>query len=360
MYMITISLCMIVKNEEEVLARCLESAKDIADEIIVVDTGSNDKTKEIAYRYTQLVFDFEWINDFSAARNFAYSKATMDYQMWLDADDVIPTEEAEKIKELKNILDLNVDIVTMKYHTNFDSNGNPILTSTRERLTKRSKNYHWQDPVHECIPLLGNVLFSDIAIWHQKPKSAEIMTTRNLDIYEELERKGKRFTPRQLYYFARELKDHGCWAKSAYYFESFLDTQKGWFEDNIASCFNLSICYSILGEEKKILPILLRSFQFASPRAEICCQIGYYYKNLKNYQTALDWFQIAAKLDPPQSIGFILHEYWGFIPNIECCVCCCYLNQFDKANEFNRIAGQFQPDSAAVLNNEKYLASILS
>ena len=358
--MVTISLCMIVKNEEEVLARCLDSAKGIADEIIIVDTGSNDKTKEIACQYTKLVFDFEWINDFSAARNFAYSKATMDYQMWLDADDVIPAEEAEKIKALKQTLDSGVDIVTMKYHTHFDSNGIPTLTSTRERLTKRIKNYCWQDPVHECIPLSGNVIYSDIAVWHQKPLSAKISTTRNLDIYEELERKGKRFTPRQLYYFARELKDHGLWAKAAYYFERFLDTQEGWFEDNIASCFNLSICYSMLGEEKKILPILLRSFQFDSPRAEICCQIGYYYKSLKNYQTALDWFQIAAKLDPPRSIGFILHEYWNFIPNIECCVCCCYLSRFEQAKEFNRIAGQIHPDNGAVLHNEKYLASMLS
>ena len=80
---------MIVKNEEKVLARCLESVKDIVDEIIIVDTGSNDKTKEIAYRYTQNVYDFEWAQDFSAARNYSFSKATKDYQMWLDADDII-------------------------------------------------------------------------------------------------------------------------------------------------------------------------------------------------------------------------------------------------------------------------------
>ncbi len=94
--MITISLCMIVKNEEKVLARCLESVKDIVDEIIIVDTGSTDKTKEIAYRYTQNVYDFEWIHDFSAARNYSFSKATKDYQMWLDADDIITEENRKK------------------------------------------------------------------------------------------------------------------------------------------------------------------------------------------------------------------------------------------------------------------------
>ncbi len=64
---ITISLCMIVKNEERVLARCLDSVADLMDEIIVVDTGSTDRTKEIASRYTDLIYDFVWTDDFSAA-----------------------------------------------------------------------------------------------------------------------------------------------------------------------------------------------------------------------------------------------------------------------------------------------------
>ena len=73
--MITISLCMIVKNEEKLLARCLDSVAGLMDEIIIVDTGSTDRTKEIAARYTDKIYDFEWVQDFSAARNFAFSKA---------------------------------------------------------------------------------------------------------------------------------------------------------------------------------------------------------------------------------------------------------------------------------------------
>ncbi len=77
--MIEISLCMIVKNEEKVLGRCLDSIADLMDEIIIVDTGSTDRTKEIAKKYTEHIYDFEWIDDFSAARNFSFSKATKDY-----------------------------------------------------------------------------------------------------------------------------------------------------------------------------------------------------------------------------------------------------------------------------------------
>lgn len=146
-----------------------DSVRDAVDEIVIVDTGSTDRTKEIARGYTEKVFDFEWIDDFSAARNYAYAQATMDYQMWLDADDVLPASEREKLLRLKQTLPDDTDIVTMKYHTHFDENGNPVLTSTRERLTKRSRGYLWQDPVHECIPLSGRIVQSDIAIWHQKP-----------------------------------------------------------------------------------------------------------------------------------------------------------------------------------------------
>ena len=65
-----ISLCMIVKNEEKVLGRCLESAKRLADEIVIVDTGSEDRTREIARQYTSRVYEIPWRDDFSQARNF--------------------------------------------------------------------------------------------------------------------------------------------------------------------------------------------------------------------------------------------------------------------------------------------------
>ena len=118
--MITISLCMIVKNEEKVLSRCLDSVKEIVDEIIIIDTGSTDKTKEIAKKYTNKVLDFKWINDFSAARNYSFSFASMDYVLWLDADDVILNKDKEKLLELKKKLNKKTDFVMMKYDVGFD------------------------------------------------------------------------------------------------------------------------------------------------------------------------------------------------------------------------------------------------
>ena len=73
---------MIVKDEEFTLGRCLDTVKDLVDEIIIVDTGSVDKTKEIARTYTDKIYDFTWIDDFAAARNFSFEKASMDYLLW--------------------------------------------------------------------------------------------------------------------------------------------------------------------------------------------------------------------------------------------------------------------------------------
>ena len=136
--MIEISLCMIVRNEENVLGRCLQCAQSFADEIIVVDTGSTDGTKTIAENFTKKVFDFPWTDDFAAARNYSFSKATRDYIMWLDADDVVRPEDQEKILQLKKDLDPSVDVVMMKYLAGFDELGNPTFVYDRERLLRRA------------------------------------------------------------------------------------------------------------------------------------------------------------------------------------------------------------------------------
>jgi len=139
--MITISLCMIVKDEENTLGRCLESVSDILDEIIIVDTGSVDKTKEAAARFTSHIYDFQWIDDFSAARNFSFSKGTMDYIMWLDADDIMLEEDRERLKALKQELDPLTDAVMMKYNTGFDEHGNITLSYYRGRLFRGLKGF---------------------------------------------------------------------------------------------------------------------------------------------------------------------------------------------------------------------------
>jgi glycosyltransferase involved in cell wall biosynthesis len=96
----SLSLCIIVRNELAHLESFLKHHKDLYDELIIVDTGSKDKTIEIAKGFTTTIFKFKWKNDFSKARNFAISKATKDYIIWLDPDEFLGKEDFNKLKKL--------------------------------------------------------------------------------------------------------------------------------------------------------------------------------------------------------------------------------------------------------------------
>lgn len=355
--MVTISLCMIVKNEESVLARCLNSVKDIVDEIIIIDTGSTDNTKEIAKGFTNKVFDFNWINDFSAARNYSYSKATKNYILWLDADDVMMEKDKVKFKQLKKSFDKTVDIVMMKYNVGFDAQGNVTFSYFRERLSRRAANHSWFEPVHEYLQMSGKIINVDICITHRKIKAP--VQGRNMVIYQKILSEGKELTPRGLYYFARELKDNGKYDGAIEYFNKFLDSGKGWVEDNITACSDLAKCYGMKNANETSLKTMLRSFEYDTPRAEICCQIGYYYKDKGNYNQALFWFDLATKLKKPEnSWGFINNDCWTYIPCLELSVCYDKLGNIKQAINYNNKAAEYKPNDPSVLYNKKYFEGL--
>lgn len=352
--MATLSLCMIVKNEEDTLARCLDSVKDIVDEIVIVDTGSTDRTKEIALHYTEKIYDFKWINDFSAARNYSYKQATMEYIMWLDADDVILPEDQGKLLELKdNRLNSLIDGVMMKYNTAFDQKGNVTFSYYRERITKRERGFEWKEPVHECIQLYGNIINVDIAITHRKIKASD--PGRNLKIYEEIVKTGT-LSPRGIYYYARELRENNRFEEAIGYFNEFLQSGKGWVEDNIGACTELAKCYWALGDSINRLNSLLRSFHYDTPRAEVCCDIGYFFKEKKEYDRAIFWFELVLNLKKPKDCwGFVLEDTWGYIPCIELCVCHYEKGDLTKAIFYNNLAGKYKPnDSSFLINKELF------
>lgn len=139
-----ISLCMIVKNEEKHLRRCLSSIQNIVDEIIIVDTGSTDSTVTIAEEFDAKVFGFSWENDFSAARNFSISQATCDYILVLDADEYLDADT-----DLKVEVDSGVDFFSVNIK-NYDSNG---ITSYHQavRLFKRRADLYYYGRLHEHL-----------------------------------------------------------------------------------------------------------------------------------------------------------------------------------------------------------------
>lgn len=165
--MVTISLCMIVKNEERILARCLDSLKGLMDEVIIVDTGSTDRTKDIAAKYADQLYDFVWTGDFSEARNFAFSKAKMEYIYSADADEVLDAENREAFMRMKQILLPEIEIVQM-YYENQLSNGTIYNydKELRPKLFRRNRTFRWQGAIHEQIGITPVIYDSEICIQH--------------------------------------------------------------------------------------------------------------------------------------------------------------------------------------------------
>lgn len=357
--MVKISLCMIVKNEEEVLHQCLNSVNDLVDEIIIVDTGSTDKTKEIASQFTEKIFDFEWVDDFSKARNFAFSKATMDYIFWMDADDVLLEEDQIKFQQLKDSLANKVDAVSMLYHIAFDEYDNPTFSFRRNRLVKRARNFQWYGAVHEYLQVGGNIISSDVAITHRKKDKSinRPQSDRNLKIYEKRLEKGETFTPRDLFYYSNELKDHGQYEKAIQYYNKFLSEDKGWVEDKIRACINLAACYRSLGDAEKEIDALLKSLVYDVPRPEVSCRMGDLYKEQKLYEKAIIWYHLATNVSTENIMGFRQESYSTWYPYLQLCVCYWNIGEKELAVEYNNKAKAYRPHDPAVLKNEEFFNS---
>ena len=157
---------MITKNEEKYLEQCLNSVKDIADEIIIVDTGSTDKTKGIAKKFNAKLYDFKWIDDFSAARNESIRHAAKDWILVMDADEVIEKNDLEKIKqEIENANDLSgFSLEQRSYIKNFFEGAvknNSDFELVRNypfyiphflvRLFKNGQGFYFKHKVHELV-----------------------------------------------------------------------------------------------------------------------------------------------------------------------------------------------------------------
>lgn len=350
---------MIVKNEEEVLDGCLESIKDICDEIIIVDTGSTDQTKRIARNYTDKIYDFQWIDDFSAARNYAFSKATKDYILWLDADDILYEEDQAKLKHLKRTLNNSVDSVSMLYILNFDQYDNPSFYFRRNRLVKRANQFKWKGAVHEYLEVGGTIIEADIAVVHRKKdKKVNVPpSNRNIRIYEKRLKNGEKFTPRDLYYYANELMDHKQFKRALEYYEKFISGEKGWYEDKIHACLRAASIYRMDKNQEKELDHLLKTFRYDTPRAETCCKLGDLFMEKKQVKQSIYWYERALEENITQQ-GFQHAAYSTWYPHLSLCAAYWKAGNKEKSFEHHQIVKRMRPNDPKILYNENFFTSM--
>lgn len=353
----TVSLCMIVRDEEEVLARCLDSIADLVDEVIIVDTGSTDRTREIAASYTDKVYDFAWTDDFAAARNFAFEQAGCDYCMWLDADDILTEADRQKFAALKRRLSDDVDVVMMRYNTGFDADGYVTFAYYRERIIRNGAGMRWHGAVHEYIETHGRVIYDDCAITHKKLRVND--EQRNLRIFEGLLAKGEKLDAREQFYYARELYYHQRYREAIQAFADFLAAEDGWLENKIDACRHIAYCRYAMGEAEAALDSLLHSFAYDVPRAEVCCEVAGHFFERENWERAAYWYLRALDCERrDEANGFVSPDAYGYTPCIQLCVCYSRLGRQAEAAAYNERAAQFKPESAAVAHNRAYFAGL--
>ncbi|MBP1754621.1 MAG: glycosyl transferase family 2 [Firmicutes bacterium] len=293
--MITVSVCMIVKDEEKVLARCLDSLRGLADEIIVVDTGSGDATKEIAAAYTDKIYDFTWIHDFAAARNYSFSKATMDYIYVADADEVIDDENRHRFLTLKQTLLPEIEIVQMKYANQLAYNTTYNFDlEYRPKLYKRLRTFQWVEPVHENVVLSPIIYDSDIVIQH-KPISQH--AGRDFQMFQRtLHREGK-LSPKLFKMYARELFIAGEEKDFLEAFDYFSEcAEREEYSDQerkINECI-LARCYHLRRDFTGFLKCCLHNLADNKASAEVCYELGEYFTELGDYKEAVIWYYNAA------------------------------------------------------------------
>ncbi|MFZ5969481.1 MAG: tetratricopeptide repeat-containing glycosyltransferase family 2 protein [Bacillota bacterium] len=348
---------MIVKNEEDTLERCLASVSDIMDEIIIVDTGSTDKTKKIAGKFTEHVMDFEWIDDFAAARNFAFSHATMDYIMWLDADDVLLSEDRQKLLRLKQSIDPIVDAISMEYHCDFDEQGNVTLNVRRTRIVKRMRNFQWRGAVHEDLFVDGNLFDSDIVVTHKKAHEAG---DRNIKIYENRLNQGKPFTAQDIFHFARELHQHQLYERAIGFYLKFLEDENNSTENKIFTCNRLADCYYQIGDKEKELAYTYKSFEYDTPRSEACCRLGYHFLQKNAFKQAVYWYKQALEAPLPENSWAIVNQpSRTWLPHMQLGLCYYQLGLYDLSYHHNKMVLSYRPNDQDVLNNLSLLEEIL-
>lgn len=322
--MATLSLCMIVKNEERTLGRVLEAARQFCDEMIVVDTGSTDRTVEIAESYGARVEHFAWIDDFAAARNYSFSKATGEWIIWLDADDAIAPEMIEKLKYVKQeYLEKPVEVngFMVMYNYAFDKVGpdrKVVLALMRERIIRRSCGFQWAGRIHETIDLRGESKLGrldGVAIDHETAEENEPRKVgRNLAVYDQYldtETCGLH----DLFQYGGELQAAKRYDEAVGIYKKYIFNYGNETRDSMGERYSVLIkmaeCHRMLKNSRAAVEACGLAIADDGSRAEAFGLIGMTRYEDGDFAAAFPAFLAAAACKPPAHGGLCFAAFYG-------------------------------------------------
>jgi glycosyltransferase involved in cell wall biosynthesis len=352
----TLSLCMICKNEEDTIGHLLDSVQgDLFDQIVVCDTGSTDKTLDVLKSYNVQIEHFDWIDDFSAARNFSFSKATGDYIMWLDADDYITPQYYQALLELKKRIH-EFSIWLLKYEYAFDEYGNSQASFFRERIVKRSLNLQWNEPIHEYLKIEHPYTMLDIEIHHHKKAKH---TERNISILEKIVEQ-KPQEARNFYYLGKEYCDAQHIEKGIPCLKRFVTMPDAWCEnkyeafiriaDYEKSCSNRKDAQHYLYEAVKEVPLKAKAYYY----------LGNLALDRSDYEEALHWYNLCVSMKrPAKAIDMVEDQFSTWFPYLQICVVYDRQGLYKEAAIANEKAMRFRPHDPIMQKNKTYFLSRL-
>lgn len=369
----TISLALIVKNEEKNLNRLLDSVEGCFDEIVLVDTGSTDKTKEIANHRGCKVLDFVWVDSFCKARNFAFQAARMDYICWLDADDILFNRDnfihwrdyaMEYADCWFNTYEYAVEKETLK----------PIINFVRERVLKRSVNPTWQYDLHEGIIAKPEWSRNFATTWSVKHlRDAEDMAqdkSRNINMLEKIVKSGQ-VDGRMQFYYGKELHEAGRHADAIHAFDKAFEMKDLQAHDRILGLqtagYAALACIDQLKPEfqeerlryaDKAITFAQQGIKLDSNRAEFYVMAADAYLRIGNIQAAVPYFASAKaclkNFDTPFTTPlYHFKNLYGEAPSLQLAKIYMHLGLLDKAKkEAKECAELYQNEEAKNVASE--------
>jgi glycosyltransferase involved in cell wall biosynthesis/2-polyprenyl-3-methyl-5-hydroxy-6-metoxy-1,4-benzoquinol methylase len=345
-----LSAVLIVKDEEELLGRCLDSVKDIWDELVIVDTGSTDRTVEIAKSYGARIGHFPWRSDFAAARNYAESLCFGEYVLWLDAD-VQVLEGQQAIREIVEAGEL--DGIAPFLIFSRDSEDRPATTySWLEMLHRNDGRWRWQGAAHNWLNGTGRIERKDI-IFEHIPRSGGKRVNHE-DIFEALRANfGVGLPERQLFYLAREHFYKRHWHECIGVVSLMMQTPAKWPIQRSRALLLAGDCWLALGEQEAARQTYLKAIAEHPGWAEPYFWLGKLAHVQKKYTEAIGWFLASTAYDPSSSYfadqGLYSWSRWDALA-----LSCYKAGRYTEAVDYGRKALLGKPEDERLIENLRW------
>lgn len=355
----TLSLCMIVKNEEENLPRCLESVRGVVDEMIIVDTGSTDATVEIAESYRATVYSFPWNGSFSDARNYGLERATGDWILILDGDDELEAQSRKVLLDIIKHSDADGYFCeTINYLG--DAPGCDTIMSLTFRLLRNGKGYFYSEPVHEqiCSNIYAKnpdarLLNANIKVYHYGYLNKNVVGKNKRERNIGLIKKQIEENPENAFInfnLANEYNAVGDNVRALDYYEKAYRNFK--LEEGFSSRLFIRMmdCYIGLGRMEDALKLANEALVYYPEFTDMELMKGIIYNSTGRYTLALSHFQKCIEMGEAPTIHSVVMGAGTFKPYFFMGEIYCELQDYPRAEECFARALQHKKDYKPALN----------